>query len=1198
MPTEELKLYSPTLYVGLGGAGSDVVNRIAGKLKSRDDWKDIGDIFQFFAIDTDRKDMEKNTNIPQAHRFIISGFDKGRYVEEKLGRAGLSLSTPDPKVAQWVHDWYNFRSSQGAGAGQIRIESRLSLYNSFESTDLIKRLEGAIAKTIHMKNSFVDTSIKKMNVMLYFSVAGGTGSGSHLMMAAMLRHLVGNMGWSAHIIGINMLPTLFLQYIRNPRQREDILTNGYSALKEIEHLMNLKVIADDRSTHREIPFVFHPFIAADTVSDSPFDFMYIIDTTTEINVGDSYKQAVADGVYLQLMSPLFARKDSDYDNYEKNQKRLARELFTVHYGSFGCSVLLVPDKDILKYCALRLALDQMLEYVGGSFNIKLDKKEAEELTEEERRIQQDALFVEEMKLRLDDEESSSIKRYKVLGINPKYDYKQALRNVEEIEEESKKNAPEMKKFLKEIFIENHEVKIYEKYLKDIYQVVTRSKSPGGREKITGFEYTGVRQHFQQWLESKFLEEVAVVLRAHQYGAELTDPPSRDADDNAARVQMVSEELQRRLEKITDSIDQFRRELRKTSYDAGKYFQNIKNLSRFFSQENLDLVSQQFFSIVLTSELKIKLKVLEHRLARLGNFDELRNGLIALNSMDNAKYKELLESAKKEWKELNRKQEEEQYQQDYQSKWKTPVEQKIKTIRMLLYFQAIYRAYSDLLKGIKNYLTSLRSFSNSSQTIIENFKNDARHFLASAGEQANEFELDVEVLQDLNGKRMWDDYYETKIKGLYHLNEGKVVDIVNTAFANENLQSPRDKADYIKERLSLMAKELLKDTIVGKYAAGHERDKRGLLIDDGLKLEAELKFIEYLKMVNRWDSEKDNYEMYVNPPEIKSETLKKFEKEIAHFTKNYLEHKLLKCLRRSGILANINVEDHDVTEFGCKQQMIAYDTKLYQQPEQNGESHFVTILKKIAPEAGERHIHWEEDSKKVIFYQAILGIPLFTFRNVVGLMKEAYNKRVMERDWQNPRRGRQYPLHIDKNWESDDPFVDPTNLPINLDPDDAKMLDTKVKTLFNQFFATFLKLTNNGIIVWEDDVGYVIPKGKLGNKKGKVILGTSTREAVVKILKNVRAHELINQITKDLPLTKEDVLRKRKEMEPYRDPDYWSPDKPDAEVEIIISMLDSLYQEMERQEKELERRNRRPNLTQSPRAKNGDNKGKNEPRKRK
>ena len=63
--------------------------------------------------------------MPDSNRFLISAFDRRAYVQRKRGRQELS---EDRLVTQWVHPDYQFRDAQGAGAGQIRLESRLGLY--------------------------------------------------------------------------------------------------------------------------------------------------------------------------------------------------------------------------------------------------------------------------------------------------------------------------------------------------------------------------------------------------------------------------------------------------------------------------------------------------------------------------------------------------------------------------------------------------------------------------------------------------------------------------------------------------------------------------------------------------------------------------------------------------------------------------------------------------------------------------------------------------------------------------------------------------------------------------------------------------------------------------------------------------------------------------------------------------------------
>ena len=54
------------------------------------------------------------------------------------------------------------------------------------------------------------------------------------------------------------------------------------------------------------------------------------------------KNAIADAAYLLLYSPILGAQASDYDNYEKHQKKLALGHFSVHYGSFGTALLQLP----------------------------------------------------------------------------------------------------------------------------------------------------------------------------------------------------------------------------------------------------------------------------------------------------------------------------------------------------------------------------------------------------------------------------------------------------------------------------------------------------------------------------------------------------------------------------------------------------------------------------------------------------------------------------------------------------------------------------------------------------------------------------------------------------------------------------------------------------------------------------------------
>lgn len=387
---------SPTVFIGLGGSGSDVVNRIARKLQSRWNWHTLDKLIHFFAIDTNTHDLSKQDAIPRENRILISDFDKRVYVEQKRGK---NYQDEDKFLTQWVHDWYQFRGTRGAGAGQIRIESRLSLYYQLEQDRgrIIQRFTSAMNTARHHDNPYRKNEPPHFNVFIYGSVAGGTGSGSFVPMAYLMKELVRQQGWIPKTYGTIILPSLFLNEVPGALHR-DINANGYAALKELEHLMKLG--AEGSTTEEE--FHYNPNNPHEPrVTDKPYDFVYLADKPTTFEI-QQYKNAIADAAYLLLYSPILGAQASDYDNYEKHQKGLVSG-YTVYYGSNGCSVLLLPDEDVLHYCAMRYAAKAMGDYLlfrktasddGMDFSINFQDPKFQRLSRQAQADEIDRKFVQ------------------------------------------------------------------------------------------------------------------------------------------------------------------------------------------------------------------------------------------------------------------------------------------------------------------------------------------------------------------------------------------------------------------------------------------------------------------------------------------------------------------------------------------------------------------------------------------------------------------------------------------------------------------------------------------------------------------------------------------------------------------------------------------------------------------------------------
>lgn len=406
----------PSLFIGLGGAGGKLVDRIIAKFSDRWDSNKFRGLYHAFAIDTDQGALATLTQVPKSNRVLISDFDKRTYAAKKRGDTYI---TADPHVTSWVHPWYGFRSESGAGAGQIRIESRLCVHYQLEEdrAGLVRSLREAFNDILSHNNPFRRRSPASVNVFIYGSVAGGTGSGAMVAMSYLARTLANDKGLTPHVYGHVVLPGPFIDEVAHA-QRDEIDANGYAALKEIEHLMGVGVEASGRP--KQLPFRFSGFHPKMTSVDKPpFDFVYLLDVPARMNAGgiNELRNAVADAMFIQFASPVLRSQNSNWDNMVKLVQGGTGQDFSLKYGTYGASALVLPDRDILEYCARRLAIEQIDQLVlqrpgksGDAVDVvlreaaaELDTPEFELLSREEQAKRRDAVFLKVVARFADDE---------------------------------------------------------------------------------------------------------------------------------------------------------------------------------------------------------------------------------------------------------------------------------------------------------------------------------------------------------------------------------------------------------------------------------------------------------------------------------------------------------------------------------------------------------------------------------------------------------------------------------------------------------------------------------------------------------------------------------------------------------------------------------------------------------------------------
>jgi hypothetical protein len=359
---------APHLFVGLGGAGCRMVRRVADHLRHRQDFEDrFKQSVKFAFVDTNIHDLEKHKGVAD-ELFLISNFEKSEYATLASGKGYLEA---DDYFTQWVPQDYKFRAGDTAGAGQIRIESRLGSYYQMKHGDFVLRFRNLLDKLKAHDDGYRRIGVHEIRVILCYSVAGGTGSGSHLPVAYMIRDQVLQLG-KPLMVGVAIMPSVFDAKLGD--NKDGTYANGYAALKETEHLMKLGAPQSKFFPVEGITFHYNP---ADTtkrvVRTQPFEFLYVIDRPESFSVEDPIA-AAADGLYLQLFTPLFGEQVGDYDNYTQHQRFLVPHDFedkgivgfTSFYGSYGAAVLHVPDRQLLTYCSRVAALDVLrASFLGG-----------------------------------------------------------------------------------------------------------------------------------------------------------------------------------------------------------------------------------------------------------------------------------------------------------------------------------------------------------------------------------------------------------------------------------------------------------------------------------------------------------------------------------------------------------------------------------------------------------------------------------------------------------------------------------------------------------------------------------------------------------------------------------------------------------------------------------------------------------------
>jgi len=339
----------PTLLVGLGGIGSDIVERVY-KLIPKDKREGIA----VHAFDTNINDINDRKFLKDNITQTSTNITVGQYLDHS-----------DESIKEWFPHEIQLlkRKTMTDGAGQIRSVSRLA-YHAAMRDGKLNDLEKQIGKVFKPKGEKNDPSVR---IMIVSSMAGGTGAGIFLQTALYLRELLEKKLKKNSVLvrGAFLLPDILVHTNTIPdNQSNSVRTNAYACFKELDAITK---IADNQSIGHQtvnLEFEYRPDQVdvegrqAFTITKDhlPYDFCFLYDYLTnrgeQIEKKEYYIEQMVMTIYLQLFSPISNQNFSIEDNFILD---LIKGRGGNRYCGAGSSRLIYPYDDIVEYCALKWA---------------------------------------------------------------------------------------------------------------------------------------------------------------------------------------------------------------------------------------------------------------------------------------------------------------------------------------------------------------------------------------------------------------------------------------------------------------------------------------------------------------------------------------------------------------------------------------------------------------------------------------------------------------------------------------------------------------------------------------------------------------------------------------------------------------------------------------------------------------------------
>ncbi len=229
-----------SLVIAVGGTGVDALLETKG-LINMTCCQDINNKAKptpnvvYRAFDTDKRSLEEVHSSPRTGSVMLDG-QKGEFVQMKAPDIASFLSDKfRDQVPDYISSWLDFNIDPIVGvdgAGGIRQCGRLLMFRNIE------RVCDSIRSAIRTMTA--GKAVDALNIYLMTGVGGGTGSGTFIDLAYIVRQVAENiLPNRVTMYGYIFMPDVNLSKELPDDAKKYVKKNGYAALKELDYLMNM-----------------------------------------------------------------------------------------------------------------------------------------------------------------------------------------------------------------------------------------------------------------------------------------------------------------------------------------------------------------------------------------------------------------------------------------------------------------------------------------------------------------------------------------------------------------------------------------------------------------------------------------------------------------------------------------------------------------------------------------------------------------------------------------------------------------------------------------------------------------------------------------------------------------------------------------------------------------------------------------------